>query len=437
MTDDSTNSLLEFTGTIFTFKKLAIKQLLAISSRCGTLKAKPENRPLYQFNLLDIVSTEEPHTSKFLCAILNYTENGKHIVVESFIDHFLAKVGLSKSRVIAPDIEAEKSHIDVLIRDNDYAIIIENKLMNAPFQRNQLGRYIETVHNLGYEYENIYIVLLPQYFNPNLIDDIRPSVWKCPPDGLSEPNATRFCSHSDQFQCWCDDNGQILGTSEKTYCSSCTDFHSDFQNRTSIIHSQLTDWLLEIGDIINPKQTILRSGIHQFADFIKGLFDIRVNQNLIMDIQKLITDNIIPANASSSEQWNILDDKLQELSEIQGAINAMKLQLSKDLIDEWYHDLKRSFKSIHREVQKSFGIQINGVWVGCWCGSSNNGSPYWGFYCENQGTEGQRKMVTEILDECDMRISKSTANYICWDSTRNGAEICRNFYKAAIKLGYL
>ena len=90
-----------------------------------------------------------------------------------------------------------------------------------------------------------------------------------------------------------------------------------------------------------------------------------------------------------------------------------------------------------REVQKSFGIKIKGVWVGCWCGSDNNGEPYWGFYCENHATDEQKAMVDEILSECDIHPSKSTANFIAWNSTRKGAERCKAFYNAAKKLGYL
>lgn len=437
MTEESIKSVIELSDSIFRLKEIAIKQLLAISSECAGLKAKPENEPPYQFNLLDIVPTEEPHTSKFISAILNYTENGKHIILASFVDRFLSSIGLDKSRITAPVITAESSHIDIRILDNDYAIIIENKLMNAPFQRNQLGRYIEATRRLGYDYDNIYVVLIPQYFYPNLVDRLRPSVWKCPPDGLSSTNPTRYCSHLDQYQCWCDDRNHTFNTHETTHCEKCVDFHTSFRSHTTVIHSQLSDWLFEIIPIIEPRQTTLKSAIHQFADFTKGLFNIRINNHLLMDIQKLIKETIIPTDASAITQWDILNEKSKELSEIQSALYAMKIQLSKDLIDEWYHELKPEFESLHREVQKSFGINIMGVWVGCWCGSDNNGSPYWGFYCENKGTPQQQAMVREILAECDIRPSKSSANYICWNSTRKGAERCRSFYNAAIKLGYL
>ncbi len=199
----------------------------------------------------------------------------------------------------------------------------------------------------------------------------------------------------------------------------------------------MTEWLYEIEKIIDPKQTLLKSAIIQFADFTKGLYGLRINDNLLMDIQKLIKETMLPDGANALTQWDILHDKSKELSEIQSAVAAMKLQLSKDLIDEWYHELKPEFEYLEREVQKSFGININGVWVGCWSGANNNGTPYWGFYCEDKGTDDQREMARRILEECDIKTYKSSPNFIYWDSTLHGAERCRRFYTAAQKLGYL
>lgn len=438
MTEQSIKLLIEFSNSISRLKVNAIKQLLEIASECEKLKDKPENKPLYQFNLLDIVPTIEPHTSKFLSIILNYTENGKYIILESFVERFLSLVGLNKSRIKKPRITPEKSHIDVHIIDNDYAVIIENKMMNAPFQRNQLGRYIEDTHiRYGLNYDDIFLIILPQYFNPNLLENLRPSVLKCPPDGLTSPNYSRKCAHSDQYNCWCDDKAHVLNQEEKIHCQDCKDLRSSVISRSVVIQSQLSDWLLDIEQIIDPKQTILRSAIHQFADFTKGLFDIRINNHLIMDIQNIIRESLFPESSSSIAQWNIINEKSKELSEIQNVMAKMKLQLSKKLIDEWYHELKPEFSSLKREVQKSFGIKIKGVWVGCWCGSDNNGEPYWGFYCENHATDEQKAMVDEILSECDIHPSKSTANFIAWNSTRKGAERCKAFYNAAKKLGYL
>lgn len=437
MTEGSPKFLIEFSNSICELKSIVLGQLLEITSQCAPLRLKPENKPLYGLNLLDIVRTHEPHTSAILSYILNYTENEKYIILESFIERFLSSAGLSRSKVKFPLITAEKSKIDVRVLDNDFVIIIENKLMGAPFQRNQFGRYIEKVHGLGYDYSNIFVVILPMYFNPNFTEDIRLSVWRCPYDGLETSNDKRHCRLADQYRCWCDDGNWELSPSENKFCEKCIDFKAMFNARTIVIQSQLSDWLYEIAQKIDPKETILKSAVLQFADFTEGLFNTRINQHLLMDIQKLIRESILPENSSSLEKWDILNDKLEDLKAIEDAISSMKLQQSKDLIDDWYRELRPEFPMLQREVQKSFGINVNGIWIGCWCGSYNNGAPYWGFYCESEVNAEQREMVRKILEECDVPLSKSSANYISWDSTRHGAKRCRNFYLAARRLGYL
>ncbi len=411
-------------------KENAVKQLSALCTEWGKLKSKPENKPLYQLNLLDVVRAKEPHTSVFLASILSYSENGHYIVLESFIEKFLSLAGLGKSAVINPKITAEVSHVDVRILDNDYAIIIENKLMNAPFQRNQLGRYIESTHaRLRYDYDRIFLVILPQYWNTDYVSSIRASAWRCPPDGLTSSNDDRACACLDRYQCRCD-TGNCL-------CDGCKDFRPSFRDRTVVVHTRLSEWLHEVEASVESKQTILRSAISQFADFTKGLYNLRLNDNMFMDLQRLISDTMLPDEVTASTKWGILNEKAQELAELKTAVDAMKLQLSKDLIDEWYHELKPEYGLLQREVQKSFGLNIDGVWIGCWSGFNNDGAPYWGFYCENGANDDQRDMVNKILVECDIKSNHSSPVFISWENTTNGAHVCRRFYIAAKKLGYL
>lgn len=61
--------------------------------------------------------------------------------------------------VNTPTIEAEKHEIDVLINDNDYRIIIENKINNASDGPRQLARYIDgSVNGAHYFEKDVYII---------------------------------------------------------------------------------------------------------------------------------------------------------------------------------------------------------------------------------------------------------------------------------------
>ena len=112
-------------------------------------------RPSYDGSLLDIIGgISEPVTSQIIANILKYTdEHKRNVLLESFIQSFINKDIV----VEAPIITSEKEHLDIAVRDKHYAIIIENKLKNADFQRNQLARYIARVKEHNYTENSIYL----------------------------------------------------------------------------------------------------------------------------------------------------------------------------------------------------------------------------------------------------------------------------------------
>lgn len=408
---------------------------LVLSDYVASLKAKPENQPPYQLNLLDIGAADEPLTSQILSLILQYRYNGHFPLLESFFDRFLTHIRLSADDIRHPGIVAEADHIDIRIFDDSYAVIIENKIRNAVYQRNQLGRYIERVHNKwGYPYERIFIVLLPRFADDKYVEGIRKSAWCCPPDWESS-NGERHCRSIDQYQCWCDEEERNYTKEELCHCSRCKrDFRDLFIGRTAVVGSEFADWLQDVAESLPAKEIILKSALYQFSDYAKGLYQTKTNNNIIMQLKNQIENTVLAGIDSNCEKWKLLNEHLDNLPDIVNAMKDMRLELSKDLVDEWYHELKDEWPDLRREVHKSFGMLIRGVWVGCWCGSDNGGTPYWGFYSEGDCTEEQKAMVAAILAECDIPSPQRSQNFIAWNSTLHGADRCRAFYRAAQKL---
>ena len=408
---------------------------LALTNYVSSLKAMPENQPPYQLNLLDIGATDEPMTSQILSLILQYRHQGRFPLLESFFDRFLTRIGMSARDIRHARIAAEADHIDVRVLDDTYALIIENKIKNAVYQRNQLGRYIERVHTkFGYPYDRIFIVLLPQFVEDKYVEGICKSAWCCPADWESS-NADRACCVNDQYQCWCDEEGWNYTEEQRRHCSRCkTDFRDLFTGRTTVVGNDFADWLQDAAESLPMKEIILKSALYQFSDYAKGLYQTKTNNNIIMQLTDQIEKTVLAGIDSNCEKWKELNERIANLPDIQKAMQNMRLALSKDLIDEWYHELKDEWPDLRREVHKSFGMLIRGVWVGCWCGSDNGGSPYWGFWCEGDGTEEQKAMVSAILVECDIAAPERSKNFIAWSSTLHGADRCRAFYRAAQKL---
>lgn len=88
------------------------------------------------------------------------------------------------------------------------------------------------------------------------------------------------------------------------------------------------------------------------------------------------------------------------------------------------------------ENRKSFGINIQGVWCGCWCDDGSGAKPYWGFQCDSP-TQEQIEMVNRILEKVGNKYAKPEPGWIAWYYTWHGDERCNDLYVAARELGYL
>lgn len=184
--------------------------------------------------------TEELYSS-IIAAILNYS-NQNYSVFKSFLK--LAD-SVSDNRfpvfsnlpVNTPTIEAEKYEIDVLINDNDYRIIIENKINNASDGHSQLARYIDgSVNGAHYLEKDVYIIYIT--------------------DGKKDPNN----------QSWIRLDNRLIAT----------DYRDDFKNRfVSITRKNICDWLeKDVNDICFNEPEMRR-----FINISLKLFKKEINEN--------------------------------------------------------------------------------------------------------------------------------------------------------------
>lgn len=108
--------------------------------------------------------TEEFYSS-VIAAILNYSDQN-YSVFKSFLK-LADKVSdnrlpiFSNLPVHSPIIKAEKHEIDVLINDNNYRIIIENKINHANDLLSQLARYIDgSINGAHYFEKDVYVIYI-------------------------------------------------------------------------------------------------------------------------------------------------------------------------------------------------------------------------------------------------------------------------------------
>ena len=136
--------------------------LLSIANKLKDFIDRSPNKPIYLLNLLDMLNPIETTTSQIITSILNYQVNHEFVLCRMFINYFLLPKGFNMQWFSSPCITAETDRIDICIQEKGkYAIIIENKLKGARFQRNQIARYIGKMRREGFKDEQIFVIILP------------------------------------------------------------------------------------------------------------------------------------------------------------------------------------------------------------------------------------------------------------------------------------
>ncbi|MCH5326358.1 MAG: PD-(D/E)XK nuclease family protein, partial [Duncaniella sp.] len=395
-------------------------------------------KPAYNGGLLDIIGgIRETLTSQVVSNILSYKDDNGYKLLESFVHKFIN----TEIDVVQPVIRAAKENLDIAIKDKNYAIIIENKLKNAPFQRNQLARYIAKLKE-KYDEKDIFLVIMPQYIDTF----IRKSAGRLPLDWEYTKNEDRRCREG-RYECWCDFPEMILDNEQISWCSKCDKNILERLNKNIVkLHNDFSEWLIEEAELLPQKQWPLKSCMMQFAYYLKGLYNTRFSNKLNMAITEFLRERVLP-EGSPIDKWNAIDETISELDQLRNSIDGLRREVAISFIKEWENEIKKEFPNVVSYIDKngeySFGLLFNDIWIGCWAGvTDNNNRPYWGFYSSDEDKdqikmEEQINMIKSILAQCNMDYEvKREEPFKVWGDTFEGDMICKNLYRAALSLGY-
>ena len=436
------DKLLQFSDKVAENRLASYMCFLSLSEGLSYIRNHSINKEPYSINIFERYNSDEPTTSWAIAEILKFRYEGTYPLLNSFIDHFLSPIGLSSKCVDNPIITTEKDRIDICVKDDQYAIIFENKIKGANYQPNQIARYIYKLSHLldkNYDKSNIYIVLMPNYLTDDYIQDIPRSVWRLPKD-FANPKHQQQCVIGSDL-CWCDDYPNWNKQWDAKFCTSCIKtFKEEYGQHTIVLQHQLSKWLIsDCLKLIPTKETILRSFIIQFADYLNLQYGMRENQKLKREMENYLKEKLFNADKSNIDNWNMINDKLDEIKKLEAEVGLLLGSISGDVIDDWYRELLPAWKGygLRNEKHDYFALRIQGVSVGCWSGKDeNNHEQYWAFYSEKGFTLKQQKMIEAILNDTNI-VDYKEDNSWYWKYTCDGAEICNDFYNSAIKLGYL
>ena len=330
------SQLLDMIESVESYTLQTYHDTLCLTERLKDCEAESPNKPPFALNYLEYYNCSEPVTSWIIRHLFAYTFKGKHPFFESFVKRFLQDIGFNLDWIDTPIINKDHEYksIDILIRDKRYAIIIENKLKGAEFQRNQLARYIAIMRCEGYSDNQIFVVVLPN--DDKSTDDINESVWNLPPDWQST-SQTRRC-RVDSCSCWCDYDDFI----PKRHCEKCEPLRDAFEGRTLFIHKDLSDWLydsivhntLGVPDEELRKQYVLVSAALQFVDYLNSIYETRENDKFKMDIQKFLSEQLKLNDIDIVDQFSIIENKQDDVKELSTQLDALYRRKVKEFISE-------------------------------------------------------------------------------------------------------
>ena len=406
----------------------------------------------YATNILDILNPTEPLVSKILCSFLSFTQNGKFCLWRSFTENFLSRCGFENKWINKPIFSSEENRIDILVKEQSYAVIVENKIHDAIFQRNQLARYINVTKSLTNE-DNVFIVLLPYESSDGYIEDIPDSVWRLPCDWKVSNNERKCALRGDSTLCACDIEKLSENKQKEFKCKDCINFKEYYLNRTKVLDNTFLDWLdQEMEKKASADDAIMQSEMLLFSDYFKGIRHLRNKDKFIMDITDYLRNKLISEADPISDNFKNISEMIESVTDLKNGLERLAVTYSEELIDKWHKSFKEWY-DLQRVKDKyllkyitntSFYIEIKGIQIGCWSGKDNGNNnylnyPYWGFNEVKKVINDARGWVEEIKSQANVTIlhDDSNGSFLSWGSTTNGFEDLKKYVQAAITLGYM
>lgn len=141
--------------------------LLNLAKKYAELYNKEKDNFPYRLNVINELHDDENAHSRILIRLLQYKDKDEYTWLKFFVNRMKDYCeGEFDIEILNPEIKTEHNigygRIDGFIWEKGkYAIIIENKIWNAPDQKEQIDRYVNYVNqHLEVKDENIYVIYL-------------------------------------------------------------------------------------------------------------------------------------------------------------------------------------------------------------------------------------------------------------------------------------
>lgn len=311
---------INFSNELIDEIKNHLQELLLFLNDFNEIYKKEEEKLPYHINLIDELHASENAHSRILVKLLQQQEpiNKRFEILDSFLKYIVQKYStyedFGKIKIYKPEITQEKRRIDLWIRDNNYAIVFENKVGWAGDQMSQLERYIDVTKEYNFKEEQIFVLYLPPTYE-------------------KEPDE----------QTWGKYYGQEI-------------YNKRYLNLS--FKDDILPWLKNnVLPSIRKSDYFLSSSIEQYIDHLEGIFSLReINKNMNMELQNFIKAKLGINDVEPEIALKIVSDKREEMENAITQLEFIQEEIQTELNDKY-------FSKCHEELLNSSFASKNSVKV--------------------------------------------------------------------------
>lgn len=355
--------------------------LLKIAKELNKIYQEKKKALPYSLNIICELHDDENAHSRILRGLLQFNSKGKYPILQSFVRQVNeladceADITIKNPKLSVEEQTTGSRRIDLLIKESkSYAIIIENKIWNAPDQEKQIEDYVNYVKELGIPKRKIYVIYLTR-------------------NGQKEISECSLTTKAKKvLGCSKHSNGRFI----------CMNFEND-----------ILPWLENLVDTMDtPNESLLYSALVQYVDYLKTRFDKREEDIKIEnELEEIFMEKLKTKSIEELLQiWGDVD-KLQEI--VKSASNNRIKELCEKKIRKVIEKKGYAVKTFKFEYNYfNFEIEIP-QWKKCWWAmeSDKKGKLYSGIWC-NREEKIENRYVSAIKKEFE---NADDEGYIGWD----------------------
>lgn len=372
-----------------------INQTIELSLKVARKRREEKGKIPYQINVITSAARgrlKETAHSRILVDLLRHEK-----IRDSFIHKFLNLSATSKDKIPVPD----TNRIDITIKNNDFYLIIENKVNGAEEQPGQIYRYYQIAKSEGYNDSQIYVLYLNAETNKS------PSDYSLSEEGKKKNSVETILG--DRLIC-------------RTY------------------KNDIIKWLKKLKNNELKPETYLESALIQYIDYLETYFETSDKYSVMKKEIELLLINELKLNSfeKESEKIEAINNELDNIRILKERLESLRNNYINTIWEKWEEEYRTKYNML-KIISKNNYLGFNFSWnnVKMECCITIDGGLIWGIkLCDKVADKSVMKYLRLLIEHTDLKLGKGAENiWPVWNYTsyENGLTRLKTITNAIIE----